>query len=698
MEIKEKQSQQEAQRLTNGTPRGRFTRYGAMAAAAMLVVGGVLGYVLASAGRPGDKAATQSAQASDAAEFIEEAPAAALWQTEAAEQAVDSLPDSEWNDTVQPMESYDELYGLIERMQLRDEALYGISRADTAAPAAAEAAGGLEMGAADASTTMNASAETAQSAAEGKQACLAGDYSETNTQVRGVDEADVVKTDGKYIYYVAGSQFNIIDAKGKDTRVLSSTLLGNNDKWWSYSAEIFLSGDRLMIIAQGYATVWTKTVAGGRDEQREQTQVLLYDVSDPTAPKLLSTLGQSGNYVSSRMVGEYVYLVTSQSVWNVAREEPASYVPQLMTGDTAKLLLAGDILVYGEPKIAAYTVIGCINLVNGTDYASAKAVFGSTGEIYCNGAHLLMANSQYDQQKSDIAPDETGKNVQVTTSTSSTKLLLFELDGARVKLCANGIVPGTLINQFAMDEYQDVIRLVTTVSNWTERVYTDGVDTYEYEDQAYNCLYTLDQSLQVLGALENLAENEWIESVRFDGDIGYFVTFRQVDPLFAVDLSNPKQLQLLSALKIPGFSEYLHVFGDRLLLGLGYEADEETGQTKGVKLSMFDTANPRDVKELAHARVDSSWTVVGSNHKAILVNVARNIIAFPADDAYYIYGYTQKDGFRQTARVQMDGDLNSWNLRGLFIGDYFYVVGESGVTVISMNTWEKVAACTISYG
>ena len=134
-----------------------------------------------------------------------------------------------------------------------------------------------------------------------------------------------------------------------------------------------------------------------------------------------------------------------------------------------------------------------------------------------------------------------------------------------------------------MDEYKNVFRFVTTVNTWQQRVYTDGVDTYEYDSANTNALYTLDKDLAILGKIENLAKDETVQSVRFDGDIGYFVTFRQVDPLFAVDLSNPAYPRVLDALKIPGFSEYLHVFKDNLLLGIGYNADEDSGGLQGVK-------------------------------------------------------------------------------------------------------------------
>ncbi len=515
------------------------------------------------------------------------------------------------------------------------------------------------------------------------------DYSGTNVQVKGVDEADIVKTDGNYIYYLAANQLNILKADGAKTALVSSTSLSAEDSWWGYNSELFILGTRLMVITQSYNTVWINDVNGGYENNTDQTTAVIYDISNPAKPVQVVSLGQSGGYVSARMVGDYVYLVTSQYVYNLVKETPVTYIPATTVGAETKLLQPTDLYVGGNPQSAAYTVVGAINLKSGANFSSAKAVFGGTSQLYANADHLLLAIAQYSEETLPIAPDKDGKNVQITNGSNSTDLVLLGISEGQITKLASGNVPGSLLNQFSMDEYKNVFRVVTTLNSWQQRIYTDGVDTYEYDNTNSNALYTLDLNLSILGKIENLAKDETVQSVRFDGDIGYFVTFRQVDPLFAVDLSNPAYPRVLNALKIPGFSEYLHVFKDNLLLGIGYSADEKTGATQGVKLSMFDTTNKSNVKEIATEKVDASWTIVGSNHKAILVDAQKNLIAFPADSNYYIYRYTEK-GFELAAKVNMTADLSSWNLRGLFIGDYFYVIGESGLTVISLTDFTVV--------
>ncbi len=646
MEIQNKLNQEDKK----PSRRNSVLRWAAVAAAALLVVGGTLGIVLSNA-RTIQPGATDTPQT--------------------------LLADA--GDAVTSFGSYDEIYRMIDTMlHSRGSTMSG---------------GGLDdMVLEEAAPEADMAAPNAAPMDGSKAAATATDesgHSETNVQVAGVDEADIIKTDGEYIYYLYENTLYIARAAGKDTHVLSKTSLDDSgDTYWRSSSEMYLLGDRLMIISQGWSVVWVAREGSPYESGQDETRVKIFDVSNRNRPKEVTSLGQSGHYVSSRMIGDMVYLVTSQYVYGVFENEPITYVPSTSVGNEARTLPATDVLVCGTPNESAYTVIGAINLKSGTSHESAKALFGGTGNIYCSGEHLLIAQSSYTEDISPIAPGKNGKNVQITTSESTTKLVLFSLDDGRIEKLASGSVPGYLLNQFAMDEYKGAFRIVTTVNKWVQYVYTDGVDTYDYESENYNCLYTLDAELNMLGKIENLAKDEWVESVRFDGDIGYFVTFRQTDPLFAVDLSDPSKPRVLSSLKIPGFSEYLHVYGEGLLFGIGYQADEDTGRREGVKLSMFDTSNKAKVTELTTERLDATNTVVGYNHKAILVDVTRNLIAFPADGAYYIYSYDAQKGFEQLKKVGVSNDMWSDGLRGLFIGKTFYVVSEKGITVIDMNAWE----------
>jgi len=668
MEIKEKYTREKIAL----TPRQKFVRFGAVFAAFALIAVGVLGTLLVTG--DGKTAAPENTMLSATAENAETSSADVM-----APAASQGTTGTTKVDVPASVESYDDIYGMIEQMQAANGMTTGGVMLESAEGAMAAPAAG------EVKTDM-----ATQEAAAPAMDAGGVDYSGTNVQVKGVDEADIVKTDGSYIYYVAGNQLNILKPDGAKTTLVSSTSLSGEDMWWGYNSEMYILGTRLMVITQSFNTVWVNDASGNYETNTDQTSAVIYDISNPAKPVQVVSLGQSGYYVSSRMIGDYVYLVTSQYIYNPVKGTPITYIPSTSDGTESKLLMPTDLYVGPNPQNAAYSVIGSINLKDGSNFASAKAVFGGTSELYANAEHLLLAFARYEEEVLPIAPDKDGRNVQITRGSSSTDLVLLGLSEGQITKIAEGNVPGSLLNQFSMDEYKSAIRIVTNQNTWEQKIFTDGVDTYEYDSTSANALYTLDLNLAILGKIENLAKDEFVKSVRFDGEIGYFVTFRQTDPLFAVDLSNPAKPRVLDALKIPGFSEYLHVFKQNLLFGIGYAADEDTGAMQGVKLSMFDTTDKTNVKEVTTAKVDASWTVVGSNHKAILVDAEKNLIAFPADSNYYIYRYTDK-GFELAARVNMTADLSSWNLRGLFIGAYFYVLGDSGVTVISLTDFTVLA-------
>lgn len=668
MEIKKKAAASEP-------PKARrvFMRYGAIAAALLLVIGGTAG-ILLHGGNGGQSAAPMALSA---------------------EQATDTRA-AETSDGMVVLNDYDDLYSLL--METRNAYMRGVSMNETSGsdmlfeavptdePAAEEAA-------------MDAAGDNVIAAAPMAEMNGAGgeDYTETNVQVKGVDEADIIKTDGQYIYYLTGEELIIARADGENTRILSRTAYAAADAFSAayYGAqEMFLQNGCVAILASGSASVLTKD----RQFYQDQTSVLLYDVSNPARPKLKKTLGQSGYYLSSRMVDGVLYLVTTQYVWNVMEGVPVSFAPSTWRDGSYETVAVSNIYVPDRGLTDCYTIVSSIDMQQADAIDEVKAVLGNGGSIYCSGDRMLLAASDWTSETSDIAPDETGKNVQITKSGSRTSLVLFSLDKGRIEKLADCTLNGQLLNQFSMDEYEGVFRIVTTVDNYTEKIYTDGIDTYEYEDERYNCLYTLSASLEPLGALENLAKDEEVKSVRFDGDIAYFVTFRQTDPLFTVDLSDPAKPAVMSTLKIPGFSSYLHVYADGRLLGVGYDADENTGWQQGVKLTMFDTSDKADVKELTTKLLKADWTPVGYNHKSILVDAKRNIIAFPADDCYYVFSYDEATGFTQEGKLASGSGGWGENLRGLFIGDMLYICSSTRLTVISLPGFTEVKTLEFAAG
>lgn len=649
---------------TPAARRSRVLRYGAIAAAFVLVAGTALGVALG-----------RGAKSADVVPMT-----ASMYQSAEASAGFTAFSD------------YDALYAALEAQENRDRGL----ATGTTDGIVAKSEEGMMESATDTSNSANGPVETAASdpMAGATAASDTEDYSTTNTQVAGVDEADIVKTDGDYIYYIANATLYIAKAGGANTKLVSSTaLVSDADKdqiLLAYGAEMYLSGNRLLLLMQSYSTgLFSSTDAAyGSDESR--TVAMVYDVQNRSHPVLLGSLGQSGYYVSSRMIGDIVYIVSSRYVYNIDPRYPITFCPATYTGTAdAEVFAPGSISVCGTADSSMYSVVTSIDIQDGTKHLDSRALLGGSDTVYCTGDHLYVLTGVSSYETSDIAPDANGKNVQVTASTSSTKIALYTLNNGSIVETAAGTVRGTVLNQFSLDEYAGALRIVTTVNEWEERVYTDGIDTYEWDKTRFNALYTLDLTLSPLGQIENIAKDEWVESVRFDGDIGYFVTFRQTDPLFTVDLSDPASPKLLGALKIPGFSEYLHGYGDDLLLGIGYQADEESGWREGVKLSMFDTSDKSNVTEAATVTLTADYTAVGSNHKAILVDVGKNLIGFPTEDGYAVYAYT--DGaFVEKAFIRT-GENWGDDLRGLYIGDCFYILSSQSILVFDMTAFTELA-------
>ena len=238
-----------------------------------------------------------------------------------------------------------------------------------------------------------------------------------------------------------------------------------------------------------------------------------------------------------------------------------------------------------------------------------------------------------------------------------------------------GSFKGYLNDSFSIDEYDGYLRVVTTFG-----------DT--------NAVYVLDENLKVTGSIEDLAEDERIYSARFFGDTGYFVTFRETDPLFSVDLSDPENPKILGELKIPGFSEYLHFYGEDRLLGIGMSADEETGSAENVKLSMFDISDNTDVKEVAMYELEDVFgTDVSYDYKSVLADPEKNLIGFAgytwSGENYYLFTYDEKDGFICKLEEEINGNT-SRGTRGIYIQDTLYVIQGNVIEAYRLSDSEKV--------
>ncbi len=518
------------------------------------------------------------------------------------------------------------------------------------------------------------------------------DFSDTNLQVAGVQEADIVKTDGRYIYALKAGEgtVTIVAVNDGNPEVTSVITLPQFEDHKRFTPGLmYIRGDRLIVLGD-LATPYVfengnAFLYGWR--ATHDTMAIVYDLSDRSSPVLLDTLSQSGSLVDSRMIGNVLYLVSEYTVRTTpVKEDPTTYIPMTSVGDECYTVAPGDICIPQEPaKRSGYTVVSGYT-VDEPAIVSTKSLLGRTGTVYCSENNLYLT-----AHTSESVEEIVDGAVTAYSHTYCSDISRFSLDNGTVELTASARIPGHLLNQFSLDEYDGYLRVVTTCYTYGRTVENGG---YVYNNEQTNALYVLDSELNTVGSITGLAADERVYSVRFMGELGYFVTFRQVDPLFAVDLSDPTSPMILSALKIPGFSEYLHPYADGLLLGLGKNADERTGRSGCLKLSMFDVSDPTNVTE--HSKLDISdvyWAEASSNHKAIVVSAEKDLIGFAADGIYRIYGYGE-DGFTERAALSLS-KLDYYGVRGMYIGEYFYVVSTNGIITLSLEDMSVVS--TLSF-
>ncbi|MBP0990661.1 MAG: beta-propeller domain-containing protein [Oscillospiraceae bacterium] len=497
------------------------------------------------------------------------------------------------------------------------------------------------------------------------------DYSDTNLQTVGVQEADIVKTDGDYIYALTqNGNIYIVSADNGKLEISSKVAAPEN----SYRDNFYICNDRLIVIArqQYYLGSIDKIKRDNLDyyyidydyeyDGYNRTtvaytyvpQIEIYDISDRTAPKLQSTVNVDGYITDSRMIDEHLYIVSTSYIYNnIDAQDIKTYIPKVVVNDDESYLKAQDIYLDESATSSAYYQLTGINTLDGS-VVSSKAVLGWSGTVYASLENIYIASS----------------------FSNGTKISKFSIKNGNVDMVACGCVPGNMINQFAMDEYKGNLRVATTYNE---------PETY----RRLNGIYVLNGALDVIGSLDGVAKDESIYSVRFDGDIAYFVTFRQTDPLFAVDLSTPEKPVILSELKIPGYSRYLHPFADGLLFGFGVDGDE-FGATGNLKIAMFDVSDPENVIEKHKYVLNNEWySEALYNHKAVLISAEKNLIGFSTESRYLIFSYDKELGFKAVAEIDLSGSYDS--ARGLYIDDYFYVVDQKGILAISLGELKETS-------
>ena len=586
------------------------------------------------------------------------------------------------------------------------------------------------------------SAAPAPAAGATRQESKAGagqDYSRTNLQVQGVDEADIVKTDGKYIYQVSNGKIVISQAYPasamKPVKVFKFSQGSFNPQ------ELYVDASFLAVIGTTSDTLYDYQVkpAPGVDifpppyPYRQFTKAIIYDIKDKNHIKQVRTLELSGTYVSSRKIGPALYLVTNKNIDRYRIMEQGQIDLPIyrdsVAGNKATEIGLDEIRYFPDCSTPNYMLVAGLDLSKPGKKANVSSFLGSGENIYVSPSALYAAVSRYERPR-PLVQRMPGIWPQPLPLKANTTIYKFTLNTGNVAYKASGKVPGTVLNQFSMDAHNGYLRVATTSGDmWRSD-----------ENTSKNNVYVLDGNLKITGQLENIAPGERIYSARFVGDRAYLVTFKNVDPFFVIDMKNPAAPKVLGALKIPGYSNYLHPVDANHVLGFGKDTAEEksTGwngqQTsiayyQGMKMALFDVSNvSRPVEKfktvIGHRGTESPLLY---DHRALLFDKAKGLLAFPVTvmevttdsstvssygefvfQGAYVYSFSIERGFSLLGKITHLDDQDilksgyGWygsdkNIeRVLYIGDTLYTVSRSKIKANDMKTLEDVGSLNIA--
>jgi inhibitor of cysteine peptidase len=573
-------------------------------------------------------------------------------------------------------------------------------------------------------------------------------YSTTNVQVAGVDEPDIVKTDGAYLYVVANQTVYIIKAyPAAEATILSQITITNVT-----ITNIFIRGNRLVVFGDsgGFypyplleGDVKTNVIRpdiwwGGVS----QTVINIYDLSNRADPTVVKEIRIDGGYFDARLINEYVYVVSTEYTSNIyyALDEKnyTLNIPQICVDNVSRNISTDNIYYVDVPELSdTMTHVISLNL-DTNDMVEKSFMLGSSQEMYVSRDNIFLASAHYPFYPLLYRTDSASTSDQETTI-----LHKISIHTGNVTYIAQGEIPGHILNQFSMDEHNGFFRIATTSgNNWGEG------------SQTSNNIYILDETLNQVSKIENIAPGESIYAARFLGDRAYLVTFVQVDPLFTVDLSDPYNPRILGELKIPGYSEYLHPYDATHIIGIGKEVDPSIDADKvhtpgaiyytailGLKLALFDVSDIENPIEIDKIVIGDRGTDSPAlyDHKAFLFDREKGLLVIPVSlyeitqedkDRYaasngteelfgqftfqgaYIYRLSLDNGFEYKGRIthqdpqeiqqQTDeaywywGSSNTDITRTLFIGDVIYTISDSMVKMNNLEDLSELASVSLT--
>lgn len=575
---------------------------------------------------------------------------------------------------------YDEIYDLIPSNEDRDKEGLLVYE---------DAIEDFTTGSDSASGGANKEMEKEESVADTSAESTGNAYSSTNKQEEGVDESDTVKTDGKYVYRVWKNKIYIVDIQNKQMKTVSTIQLDTSVS--SDVREIYLDGDRLCVISEERVVSMNnedsdssakeetivedegaKAMASEEGDylidvdevyymdKKVSTKLSVYNISDRTKPVLEGSVEQDGNYYTSRKVNDVVYVFTNKNLYRIFHKEDV--IPYVQGKQ-----VEADCIYLPNERASGELIATSVNMNHPEKVVDQMVIMNSYASIYMGQNAIYLYNTDYssNQEYTDISKFK------------------YDSDGYMMGVNATS-VKGTIEDTFAISEKKDNLRVLTTDWSKADRV---------------NQLYILDNEMKLLGKIEDIAKGESIYAARYVGDMAYFITYRNTDPLFVADLSNAAKPKLLGEVKISGFSDYLHSYGNDKMLGIGYETDENSMRL-GVKLCMFDVKNPKKPKVLSsYVMKDADSTPADNNYKCVLVDQKKNMIGFMVEDydakcpyTYKVFSWKNgefKEVFSRTFKTKGYLDMNE--VRGMYAGSNFYLVKNSAIISYDMkNNYKQV--------
>ena len=494
-------------------------------------------------------------------------------------------------------------------------------------------------------------AEDGAAAGTGSAKTFSGEslgHNTTYVQHTGVDEADKVKTDGKYIYYMSGNQtaIDIYSADGENSKkVASVSSESKSDSNYRCFSEFYINGSRLVTLGT-YSVVRDKdgnAFDPGDDIEYSgeytfdtATFAEVFDISDIGNIRQTGSFSQSGNYCSSRMIGDMLYIVTTDYAEN--GQDLPFICAEGNDIATADEIPTDCIYSVENPVSPNFMVVSSLDTSSNVSLTRTKAILGSADIIYCNQQNLYVTAYLYSNAVYNSFFDNSNSEASYSEP-ESTQIVKLSLDKG-LDITAVAAVDGRIDDQYALDEYEGNLRVATTL-------YLDGRDV--------NNLFVLDEKLEILGSVTGFAENESIKAVRYIGSTAYVITYEQTDPLFVIDASDPANPAILGEVKISGFSTMLVPVDDNTLLGIGYYTqDEDDGIDmeiqEGLKLALFDVSDKSAPRVLDEKVFKNYYSEVQYNPKALVVNYERGDYVIP-------FSYNRFDYERDTSE-QYSGSLN----------------------------------------